>query len=159
MEILVQKRTESLLEAQLSLLVAYEESQVINDNLITTNRKLEDQSDQLRESLEANKEILGITVHDLKNPLGGIIGLAEIVLEDAREKPSQAFDSVEDNIPTLKEEAERMLQIIKSLLDKHRQNEDVVLSKENAFWETSSLPYYAGIQNRPVRRVLSFTVV
>ena len=125
LEALVQERTESLA-------AAYEESQVMNENLITTNRKLEDQSDQLRKLLEANKEILGITAHDLKNPLGGIIGLAGMVIEDFQEGVDATYESAVNHIPMLKNEAERMLQIIKDLLDKHREGRNVTLTREKA---------------------------
>ena len=79
--------------------------------------------------LKKNKEILGVTVHDLKNPLGGIIGLAEMVLEDMQEGLQEGFDSAADHLPMLKEEAERMLGIIQQLLDKHRLGEEVSLKK------------------------------
>ena len=99
-------------EKNISLATSYEESQAINSHLIETNQALEERSDQLREALEKNKEILGITVHDLKNPLGGIIGLAEMVLEDMEMSHQAAYDSAAEHIPLLKEEAERMLSII-----------------------------------------------
>ena len=117
-------------EKNISLAVSYEESQAINSNLILTNQALEERSDQLRDALEKNKEILGVTVHDLKNPLGGIIGLAEMVLEDVEEGLQEGFDSAADHLPLLKEEAERMLGIIQQLLDKHRLGEEVSLKKE-----------------------------
>jgi len=123
LEELVQERT-ALLSA------AIEEARVINDNLIKTNATLEDRTDQLRDALERNKEILGITAHDLKNPLGGIIGLAEMMLEDMEDGIQATYNSAIDNIPLLKDEAERMLKIIKSLLDKQRQGEAVILNKE-----------------------------
>ena len=113
-----------------SLAAAYEEAQVINDNLISMNQSLEKRTDQLRESLEKNKEILGITAHDLKNPLGGIIGLAEIILEDIQDDPDMAFESTVENLPLLKSEAERMLKIITDLLDRYREGTEIALNKE-----------------------------
>ena len=102
----------------------------LNQELVKTNQKLEDWSDHLRDALESNKEILGITAHDLKNPLGGIIGLAEIILMDSEEGPSLAVSSIQENVPILKTEAERMLHIIKELLDKHREDGEISLKKE-----------------------------
>ncbi|MEM8484536.1 MAG: HAMP domain-containing sensor histidine kinase [Bacteroidota bacterium] len=96
------------------------------------NNKLENRSDRLRKALEANTEILGITAHDLKNPLGGIIGLAEMVLYDSKAGAQAAHASVTENLPLLRDEAERMLHIVKELLDKHRQGEEIELTKESA---------------------------
>lgn len=127
---LVEKQTEEIKAKNDSLAVAYQEAQVINDNLIETNRILENSMDQLRDALEANKEILGITAHDLKNPLGGIIGLAEMVIEDFEYGVNATHASAVENLPVLKEEAERMLLIIKNLLDKHREGEQITLNKE-----------------------------
>lgn len=127
---LVEKQTEEIKAKNDSLAIAYEEAQVINDNLIETNRILENSMDQLRDALEANKEILGITAHDLKNPLGGIIGLAEMVIEDFEAGVHATHASAVENLPSLKEEAERMLLIIKNLLDKHREGEQTTLKKE-----------------------------
>ena len=128
---LVAEQTEEIKAKNLSLSIAYEEAQVINDSLVTTNRILENSTDQLRETLEANKEILGITAHDLKNPLGGIIGLAEMVIHDFENGTQATYESAVDNLPMLKNEAERMLKIIKDLLDKHREGEKSSLNKEN----------------------------
>ena len=145
----INEQTEEINAQNLSLSAAYEQAQVINDNLIETNRILENSMDQLRDALESNKEILGITAHDLKNPLGGIIGLAEMVLEDTRKKPADAFHTVEDNIPMLKEEAERMLNIIKELLDKHREGEEVSLNIEKTLLGDVVSAVVRWNQNRP----------
>ena len=94
-------------------------------------RVLEKRTANLLETLEQNKEIMGITSHDLKNPLGGIIGLADMLLEDLQEIESlnELEDSIE-NVELVKNEAERMLRIIKDLLDKHREGGDTILKKE-----------------------------
>ena len=126
----IEEQTQEIKETNVSLEAAYHESQVINDDLIETNRILESSLDQLRDALEANHEILGITAHDLKNPLGGIIGLAEMVIEDAELSLEACHKSTMDNIPLLKNEAERMLKIITSLLDRHREGELASLKKE-----------------------------
>ena len=115
-----------------SLAAAYEQAQTINDQLIKSNKSLELRTDQLHDALEENKEILGITAHDLKNPLGGIIGLAEMVIQDMQEGVQETYESASDNLPLLKEEAERMLQIIKDLLDKHREGKATALNIESA---------------------------
>ena len=128
----LEEANETLELKQASLEAAYSEAQAINDELLRTNTSLEERTEQLRDALETNKEILGITAHDLKNPLGGIIGLAGMLIEDGEEGPEAAERSIGELAPMVKEEAERMLKIVTSLLDKHREGEDVVLNKEPA---------------------------
>ena len=94
-------------------------------------RVLEKRTADLLQTLEHNKEIMGITSHDLKNPLGGIIGLADMLMEDLGNLSglSEVEESLE-NVELVKSEAERMLRIIKDLLDKHREGGDSILKKE-----------------------------
>lgn len=94
-------------------------------------RDLEKRTGDLLRALEENKEILGITSHDLKNPLGGIIGLADILIEDLEDLSNlpAVADGLE-NLHLVKNEAERMLRIVKELLDKHRAGEQNILHKE-----------------------------
>ena len=100
------------------------------EELLQTHQSLQDRTDQLRDALQVNEEILSITAHDLKNPIGCIIGLADIVLIESEESSGAAYASVWDNVPQLKEEAERILHIITELLDKHRLGEQARLSRE-----------------------------
>ena len=105
-----------------------------NQALLIVNKALNDRSEELREALEENKEILGITAHDLKNPLSGIIGMAEIILYDAQSMEPKAYreESV-INTRMMKDQAEMMLQIIKDLLDKYRSGtqEDLRFERTN----------------------------
>ncbi len=101
-----------------------------NNELLETNKKLEGRTDSLREAVEKNKELLGIAAHDLKNPLGGIIGLADMILEDMEAGVQATYESALEHVPLLKEEAERMLVITKNLLDSQRHDEQVQLNKE-----------------------------
>ena len=96
-------------------------------------RDLEKRTGDLLQALEENKEILGITSHDLKNPLGGIIGLADILIEDLDDLSNlPAVQEGLENLHLVKSEAERMLRIVKELLDKHRTGEQNILHKERA---------------------------
>ena len=93
-------------------------------------RTLEKRTAELLGALEQNKEIMGITSHDLKNPLGGIIGLADMLLEDLGmiDGVPEIEEGIE-NVELMKGEAERMLRIIKDLLDKHREEEQSIVKK------------------------------
>ena len=92
-----------------------------NNQLTDTNLALERRTAELRRALENNKEILGITAHDLKNPLGGIIGLTGLMMEDLATMPDPTLrqESLQ-NLAMLKETAEGMLKTVQELLDRHR---------------------------------------
>ena len=130
LEAVVAARTEEIKAQQIHLEEANKELKLINNELKLTNGKLEERTDSLRHALETNKEILGVTSHDLKNPLGGIIGMIDMILMECAEDPGAAYESVQENLPELKEEAEHMLDIVKRLLDKHRQDGFTKLTKE-----------------------------
>lgn len=94
-------------------------------------RNLEERTADLMKALEENKEILGITSHDLKNPLGGIIGLADILIEDLNLLSSDpTVDDGIENVRLMKTEAERMLRIVMDLLDRHNKEELVHHGRE-----------------------------
>ena len=130
LERLVTERTEEIQEKNATLERAFAELKETNNNLTRSNHALEERTAQLREALESNEEILGVTAHDLQNPLGGIIGLAELVILDTKENPSAAHASVLESLPLLKHEAEQMFQIVNGLLEKHRKGEDIVIKRE-----------------------------
>ena len=121
MNTILEQQKELIEKQNLELEEAFKELSSVNENLLRSNDALQERTDQLNTALEANTEILGITAHDLKNPLVGVIGLAEMVLNDCNDSPQTALESIWDNVPQLKEEAERMLFIIHELLDKHQQ--------------------------------------
>ncbi len=87
----VTNRTEVIRKKNLQLEDANDELLTMNKALKESNYNLELRSQELKQALERNKEILGITAHDLKNPLGGIIGLSEIILEDAGKLQAESF--------------------------------------------------------------------
>ncbi|MBK1857906.1 ATP-binding protein [Cerasicoccus arenae] len=64
-------------------------------------------------------EFLGIAAHDLKNPLGSIRGLSELMLEDLQNTSlpeSQLKESIE-TLDTIRDAADHMLELVKELLD------------------------------------------
>ena len=94
---------------------------VKNETLTRTIQMLDQQAVELRKTLEDNKEILGITAHDLKNPLGGVIGLADLILNDLEASESLELTEARENTVLIRKEAHRMLSIIEDLLDRHRE--------------------------------------
>ncbi|MFK7848990.1 MAG: ATP-binding protein, partial [Rhodothermales bacterium] len=126
-------RTEELRVKNALLESTNDALQLSNTELKESNDNLELKSQELRESIEKNKEILGITAHDLKNPLGGIIGMSDVLLQDAGEMEAHAYvsDSI-INIKMLKNEAVQMLQNIRDLLDRYREDHVEEVKTEKA---------------------------
>lgn len=127
----VAERTEALHEQNMVLASINEELAQTNEALYRSHRTLESRTVALRNALEENKEILGITAHDLKNPLSNVFSLAELLLEDCQaEPPETALYSLQTYGPLIREEAQRMLQIIRNLLDRQRLEEPVDQHRE-----------------------------
>ncbi|MEM1095507.1 MAG: ATP-binding protein [Bacteroidota bacterium] len=98
-----------------------EELEQRNIHLRELNETLELRTVELRDSLEQNKQILGITAHDLKNPLGGIHALAEMLADDFHDFPAE--ECIEQ-VELIRDEAKRTLTIIRDMLDRYRQDAD-----------------------------------
>ena len=124
----VSDRTQEVLKQKKEIEFANEELQRRNRELIIANSSLEERTKQLNDALETNKEILGVTAHDLKNPLGGIISLAGLLINQAEADSETVTENVRELAPLVKEEAERMLGVVSALLDRHR-DDVVVLNK------------------------------
>ncbi|MBX2822356.1 MAG: tetratricopeptide repeat-containing sensor histidine kinase [Rhodothermaceae bacterium] len=130
MNTLLAKQKDLIENQKIKLEGAIAELSSVNNNLVQANISLRNRTQQLHATLEANNEILKITAHDLKNPLCGIIGLVDLVIFESEEAHQSAYETVMENVPLVKEEANRMLQIIIDLLDKHRAGEQPALIKE-----------------------------
>lgn len=102
-----------------------------NNQLMHSNRALEFRTDELNFALEQKKEILDTTVHDLKNPLGGVLGLADVIQEDlttfsSTEEVGETFE----NLSLIRQAADRMLTDVESLLDRYSKPAQRPLEKE-----------------------------
>ncbi len=96
----------------------------LQDQKLKLEREVNERTADLLTALEEKKEILSITSHDLKNPLSGFIGLSELVLEDFSEmQPNPTLAEGMESIQLMRNEAERMLRIVKKLLDMRRGKE------------------------------------
>ena len=127
----VERRTDEIRQKSTALEDANVELQAINDALTETNHRLAERTEELRDSLEQNKEILGVTVHDLKNPLGGIVGLIEVTLQDSFDMDDDVYRMESaSNLDMIKVEAERMLKSIEGVLDRYRSDRDAPLRLE-----------------------------
>ncbi len=85
--------------------------------ILLVNQSLNEINERLQRSNRQKNEILGIAAHDLKNPLGGVVGFAgamRLSLEDDSEEVSKA-DLVDMSV-SIEQSARHMLNIINGLL-------------------------------------------
>jgi signal transduction histidine kinase len=80
--------------------------------LASYNRELRQTNEVLQETLEQKSELLGIAAHDLKNPLFGIRGLSEILLEN-----KEMDESMQRKLNLIYESADETLELINDLLE------------------------------------------
>jgi signal transduction histidine kinase len=76
------------------------------------NLELHQQNEELSALNAEKNELMGILAHDLKNPIGAVRGLAELIQEDFME-PAEV-PTVSGQIVTV---ADRMFELVKNLLD------------------------------------------
>ncbi len=99
-------RQQDLLEHQA------EEIQIANNALSENNIALGSANERLTTLNEEKNEIMGIVAHDLKNPLGAVRGLAELI-QGGYVEPSQ-MPLVTGQIVSA---SDRMLELVRNLLD------------------------------------------
>jgi signal transduction histidine kinase len=122
--ILAKNAAEEISKGNFSQEITYEAKDEIGQLVETLNSmakqlkasfdKLNQQNHELILLNQEKNEFLGIAAHDLKNPLSGILGLSENIVESNGEMPPE--DILEFTI-MIKDSAERMFLIITNLLD------------------------------------------
>ena len=70
-------------------------------------------AERLRQLDDEKNEFLGILAHDLKNPLSGIVGFADLLIEE----PEMPADQRTEHITLIRTSAQRMMQMVRNLLD------------------------------------------
>ena len=83
--------------------------------LTVANERLAGQSEQLRHANRFKSEILGTVAHDLKNPLGVILGRAEMLSELLAAKPL-AKDAAAAQIGHIRDSAKRLTEMVDTLI-------------------------------------------
>ncbi len=76
------------------------------------NKKLRNTVLELQKNLEMNNEFTAMLTHDMRTPLNGIIGFAELLQLDSNLEPE-----VEENITLIKKSGETLLTLINDILD------------------------------------------
>jgi signal transduction histidine kinase len=89
-------------------------------DLAAANRELEARNQALRRLNDVKSEFLGAAAHDLKNPLGVVMGLSEILieqLEDMRAREPALAAEVIERAGLIRTSAEHMSVLVGQLLD------------------------------------------
>lgn len=92
----------------------YEELSHLNNDLVNMQRELSKKNQQLDELNKLKNQFLGIAAHDLRNPLGIIMGYSDFLLED-----TDGILSAEhrDMMNSILNSSEFMLHLLNDLLD------------------------------------------
>lgn len=93
-------------------------SEKLGTELLLVNQSLNETNLELKRLNQQKNEFLGIAAHDLKNPLGGIVGFS-VAMKDTLETVESAETKAEllDIVETIERSARHMLVIINELLD------------------------------------------
>lgn len=83
--------------------------------LTAAKERLENQSERLRRANAFKGEVLGTVAHDLKNPLGVILGRAEMLVELLSRSASPAA-AVLDQIDHIRQSARRLIAMVEDLI-------------------------------------------
>src|SRR5262249_23947073 len=99
-------------------------------DLTTANRRLAAQWARLRQANTFKSEILGTVAHDLKNPLGVILGRTEMLREKAGAAGALS-DNVEAQIAHIRDAANRLTEMVDALVaDAMADALDITLRRE-----------------------------
>jgi signal transduction histidine kinase len=83
--------------------------------LTTANSRLSSQWSRLRRANEFKSEILGTVAHDLKNPLGVILGRAEMLNELAAMEPTP-LPRIQDQLGHIRSSARQLTEMVNELI-------------------------------------------
>ncbi len=92
----------------------YEELSRLNNDMANMQRELAKKNRELDELNKLKNQFLGIAAHDLRNPLGVIMGYSEFLLEEYEEIPKEDQNQM---LQSIMESSEFMLRLLNELLD------------------------------------------
>jgi signal transduction histidine kinase/CheY-like chemotaxis protein len=92
-----------------------ERVRVRTHELIAANQRLASQWTQLRRSNEFKNEILGTVAHDLRNPLGVILGRAELMNELVAMTPLQ-IEKIKDQLSHIRASTGQLTEMVNDLI-------------------------------------------
>ena len=85
-------------------------------DLIAKNAELHVKNEQLHSLNQTKNEFLGIAAHDLRNPLGSLIGYLDLMLHEIR-ADKYSMDRVTEDLQVMLKVSDRMKNLVNKLLD------------------------------------------
>ncbi len=105
-------------EAEREIREARRNAEKLGAEILLVNQSLNETNAELRRINQQKNEILGIAAHDLKNPLGGIVGFAGAIRVALNEpEPDHSREELLDMTESIEQSARHMLHIITELLN------------------------------------------
>jgi len=92
----------------------YDDFTRLNNELANLQRDLQKQNRVLQQTIKERDKYLGMAAHDLRNPLGGISGIAKLFLEG---EYGELTREQREYIKMMKDSAEHMLEIVAGMLE------------------------------------------
>ncbi len=93
-----------LIEIMANTIGRFIEAKLIKEELNKTNEELSDANDKIN-------RLVGVVAHDLKNPLGNVLSLSEMICEETKEEETEEY------IKLIKMTSESCLEMVESILN------------------------------------------
>ena len=128
--------------------VIYDDMTRLNNELANLQRDLQKKNQKLEQTIKERDRYVGMAAHDLRNPLGGLTGIASLLLEG---EFGELNEEQHESLQIMKDSAEHMQEIVGSMLEISKQQTGTLeLNWENA--DLMELVDRSIAVNRPIAR-------
>ncbi len=111
-------------EAEIQRLDAERERDALLDDLQRLNRRLADNYETVRKANEYKTEVLGMVAHDLRNPLGQIMGFADLIEMELVDNERVEAAPIAKKLDYINRAARDMMQQVERVLESAREEAD-----------------------------------
>jgi signal transduction histidine kinase len=126
----------------------YDDMTRLNNELANLQRDLQKKNQMLEQTIKERDRYVGMAAHDLRNPLGGLTGIASLLLEG---EFGELNEEQRESLQIIKDSAEHMQEIVGSMLEISKQQTGTLeLNWENA--DLIELVDRSIAVNRPIAR-------
>lgn len=104
-------------EAELRRLAEERERERLMEDLKRLNRRLADNYDRAHRANEYKTQVLGMVAHDLRNPIGQVLGFADLIAMSLDGKETVQTERVRDDLDQIVSVGRTMLAQVRRILD------------------------------------------